>query len=42
MLSRGSQADDRLIPEDQKEGVRQRLLAFLEELDFSVCPKQER
>jgi len=36
MLLIGDQADDRLIPEDQKEGVRQRLLAFLEEPDFSV------
>jgi len=30
-------ADQRLIPEDQKDGVRQRLLAFLEEPDLAVC-----
>jgi hypothetical protein len=28
----------RIIPEDQKDGVRQRLLVFLEEPDFAVCP----
>jgi hypothetical protein len=28
----------RIIPEDQKDGVRQRLLLFLEEPDFAVCP----
>jgi len=27
----------RIIPEDQKDGVRQRLLVFLEEPDFAVC-----
>jgi hypothetical protein len=32
----GLMTDDRLITEDQKEGVRQRLLAFLEEPEFSV------
>jgi hypothetical protein len=32
----GMMTDDRLITEDQKEGVRQRLLAFLEEPEFSV------
>jgi hypothetical protein len=28
----------RIIPEDQKDGVRQRLLVFLEEPDFAVRP----
>lgn len=31
-------ANDRIIPDDQKDGVRQRLLAFLEEPDFAVRP----
>jgi hypothetical protein len=29
---------DRIIPEDRKDGVRQRLLVFLEEPDFAVRP----
>jgi hypothetical protein len=34
LVERG--ADDRIIPEGQKDGVRQRLLVFLEEPDFAV------